>query len=427
MPRQTPTWLKLGIGLAVLLVLAIGLSQWPTPGQRRPRTPPSGTANALNTDAPRLSSDPSADAHSGASYVGDGACVSCHGEIADSFHDHPMGRSLVSISDDLERPGLDEMTFEAGGREYSSSWRDGELIHAEIVRDDDGNETNREEAVIRFALGSGTRGISYLHVRDGGFLFQSPISWYSSGEGRHDLSPDYDRANQHFERPITPECLSCHSGRHQSRGGIGSNQYDDPIFLDHAISCERCHGPGSMHVENLGLASDDGLPLIVNPADLAPKLREAVCWQCHLGEEDHMLRAGASLADFQPGRSIEDFVILMFDERPAGSGSGSISALGHVGQMVASRCFQESEGRLGCISCHDPHQKPDPSDRVAFFRARCLDCHLDPSSCALPEPDRLASTPVDDCSSCHMPAAPMSDIAHTARALHSIPRFNPTQ
>src|SRR4051794_26115540 len=31
-------------------------------------------------------------------YVGDSACTQCHGKIADTYHRHPMGRSLAPIA-----------------------------------------------------------------------------------------------------------------------------------------------------------------------------------------------------------------------------------------------------------------------------------------------------------------------------------------
>ena len=53
------------------------------------------------------------------------------------------------------------------------------------------------------------RGHSYLFADDG-YLFQSPISWYS---GRHvlDLSPGYRDRNSHFDRPVDANCLFCHA------------------------------------------------------------------------------------------------------------------------------------------------------------------------------------------------------------------------
>ena len=45
--------------------------------------------------------------------------------------------------------------------------------------------------------------------------------------------------------------------------------------------------------------------------------------------------------------------------------------------MVESACFKGSTGtgRLGCVSCHDPHERVRPAARDAHYRGRCLQCH----------------------------------------------------
>ena len=52
-----------------------------------------------------------------------------------------------------------------------------------------GRVVARNEAEVKFVLGSGNQGASFLIDRDG-FLFQSPISWYAR-PGRWDLSSGY--------------------------------------------------------------------------------------------------------------------------------------------------------------------------------------------------------------------------------------------
>jgi tetratricopeptide (TPR) repeat protein len=87
--------------------------------------------------------------------------------------------------------------------------------------------------------------------------------------------------------------------------------------------------------------------------------------------------------------------------------------------MYQSRCFRGSAGRLGCISCHDPHVHVGPDERVAYFRDRCLKCHQD-RGCSLPAEERRPRG--DSCIDCHMPPYGSSDVAHTAATDHRVPR-----
>src|SRR5262249_32220694 len=147
------------------------------------------------------------------------------------------------------------------------------------------------EAEVHFAVGSGARARSYAVARDG-YLFQSPLTWYPQG-GRWDLSPSYEVRNQHFSRPITPGCLFCHCN-YADHVPNTLNRYRQPIFHGYAIGCERCHGPGELHVRRREAGEkvagrDD---TIVNPSRLEHSLREAVCQQCHLQGEQRVVCRG---------------------------------------------------------------------------------------------------------------------------------------
>jgi len=292
------------------------------------------------------------------------------------------------------------------------------LVHSEERLDGQGRVVVQVEAEIRYVLGSGERGLSYLVDRDG-YLFQSPIGWYAQ-QKRWDLSPGYATRNQHFERPIEPDCLFCHVNRFEPVAGT-INGYRRPIFHGMAIGCERCHGPGGLHVRNPGPTDDPtGRDLtIVNPRHLEPALREAVCYQCHLQGVYHVERAGRRATDYRPSLPLESFLAVFV---PAARPGGENPAVGHVEQMHASRCYRASRGQLGCVSCHDPHRKPEPAEAAAFYRVRCLACHAD-HGCAKPSAERQARTPDDSCIVCHMPRAPLTDIAHTATTDHRIHRL----
>jgi tetratricopeptide (TPR) repeat protein len=233
--------------------------------------------------------------------------------------------------------------------------------------------------------------------------------------------------------------LFCHSNRALPWEDT-MNRFREPIFAGHGIGCERCHGPGEKHVRGPGVYSmpqegDASVrstlavdPTIVHPGKLTWKLREAVCQQCHLEGEARVLPRGRGLFDFRPGLPLESCWSIFVRASEPGSDR---KAVNHVEQMYLSRCFAGSheDQKLGCISCHDPHQHIAGKRRDGFYRERCLQCHKSDQgaggsvvACALPPAERRLVSKEDSCTLCHMPRYPASDIAHTASTDHRIPR-----
>lgn len=151
-----------------------------------------------------------------------------------------MGRSLIPLGDAKDGPPVSAATgipFESKGVRYTIEHRDGKVLHRATRSDVGGGLLEKIEAEVRYAIGSGTRGITYLIERDG-FLFQSPISWYTQ-EHRWDVSPGYGEFSGQptFERPIQPDCLFCHSNQFHAVAGT-QNHYETPIFQGYAIGCD---------------------------------------------------------------------------------------------------------------------------------------------------------------------------------------------
>jgi predicted CXXCH cytochrome family protein len=119
---------------------------------------------------------------------------------------------------------------------------------------------------------------------------------------------------------------------------------------------------------------------------------------------------------FRPGLPTSDFFLVF--ERTSKLRN---MAVGQVEQMKLSRCYRESNGQLGCTSCHDPHRVPARQELAAYFRRRCLTCH-EQHVCSLPLSARLIRSPDDSCITCHMPALTGRDIAHVATTDHRILR-----
>lgn len=352
-------------------------------------------------------------------YVGDEACASCHSSEAKSYRRHPMGRSLVPIADIISHERFEKEThnpFEQFGFQFQVNRRNEEVFHQQVLHDNQGKELVHREDQIHFALGSGSQGRAYLIERNG-YLYESAISWYSQKQ-IWDLSPGFDE--EHLGgRPISANCLFCHSNRVRPVKG-SQNRFQKPIFRGYSIGCERCHGPGQLHVGKQEQAEVDAGPddTIVNPARLPLPLREAVCQQCHLIGASRILPPDRQPFDYRPGLPLQEYWAI-FVRPPAFT--SNYQAVGQVEQMYASRCFRASNRHLGCISCHDPHSLPPPDEKVAYFRQRCLQCH-ERQSCTTPKSDRQGTSPTDNCIQCHMPRFDTSDIAHTAATDHRIRR-----
>lgn len=383
-----------------------------TPGQKlksEPRPPDEGTAQATRKPSP-----PSHD------YVGSAACAECHAQIAKAYQSHPMAHSLWDVSAAPPIEDYDEKTsFAPDGRHHYSVERDaGTVRHHERLTDEDGETLYDQAAPVAYAVGSGAQGRSYLIDR-GGSLFMSPISWYSNTK-QWGLSPGYKLPHhRRFDRRVTVGCMDCHAGRLNAERG-SDNRFGSPAFLEYAIGCERCHGPGARHVDYQRAPDPDEEDPIVNPARLDPAPREDICAQCHLQGRGRVPHYGQQLGDFRPGQRLEETCVVFVDEARA-EPDGTTRAVSHVEQMRASTCFRESGGRFGCTSCHDPHSQPAESEKWSFYREKCLQCH-ETQGCRVPESERRLREPNDSCVNCHMPRLGGSDVPHTSHTDHRVPR-----
>lgn len=357
-----------------------------------------------------------------AGYVGSNACAECHPKIAESYAAHPMAQSLhpVANAPTVERFDPQPVIDGPGKKKFRVEKSADGIRHHQFALGPDGEALYDQAVDIRYVLGSGKRGRSYIHQRDGK-LFMSPVAWYTQ-KAQWDLSPTYQQGNREgFDRPASDRCLQCHSGR----PNYGSERHGDhlryasPTFREHAIGCERCHGPGEKHIARHRGSQSGGEDPIVNPARLSPAQREAVCNQCHLAGDLQFVRYGRAHGDFRPGDYLGD-IWTIFVEGARADG-GQTVAVSHVQQMQSSRCSQKSEGRLGCISCHDPHAAPPRENRAAFYRARCLKCH-EKQPCSETAARRQAVPANGSCIHCHMPKLNAADVPHTTQTDHRILR-----
>lgn len=385
--------------------------------------------------APTVVRDSGGD-RSASGYLGSEACATCHAEICESYPSHPMSRSTTPAgAEGADHPSRRTSRFIVPGPaetavrlEYRVTEENGELMHREAALDAAGTEICGRSVPVHYTVGSGARGHSYF-IDAGSQLYMSPMSWYA-GAADWDLSPGYDRANEHFERRIMDDCVFCHVGR-AAPSGDREHMFDEerPI-LELGIGCERCHGPGEAHVSYHQAAdqSTSTADPIINPANLDQPYRDDVCFQCHLQGLGRVPHPGHRPFDFVPGQAIADVWTLLMHGTKV-SGDNTTRAVGQAEQMLASRCYVESAGAMSCTSCHDPHSAPSEEERVEFYRSRCLACHSPGVhvECALEPAARLLESNVDSCIQCHMPALAANDIPHTSQTDHRVLRFPGTE
>lgn len=398
-----------------------------------------------------------------AGYVPDAECAKCHRELAESFQGVGMARSFGRAGD----PGVDgarrvedlpsESFFHAPSqRWYQMVERDGRPVFRRWQVDGEGRPINLFEQPVDWVLGSGHRARSYLYADPGGELHLLPVEWYARTEhqeGGWSMAPGFDRQDHlGVLRPVQRECMFCHNAYPGWAPGDDLHGMPDrfPAELPSGIGCQRCHGPGARHVELAagGLGPEEAiLGSIVNPARLAPELRDDVCWQCHMQPSvalPGLRRMGQGDSAYRPGQPLPEFQV-HFDLLETRRSRGDRFEINHHAyRLTQSRCWTQSERRLSCLTCHDPHRKVPPDERIAHYRAACLSCHgeqacgrehgaavaagegaADPADPATHRLLRAAAE--NDCVACHMPPRRTQDVVHAVMTDHRIQRRPPPE
>ncbi|MEZ6107887.1 MAG: hypothetical protein R3B96_17675 [Pirellulaceae bacterium] len=162
----------------------------------------------LSTRANRISraTDRGLGARDWSEFVGSDSCRECHAEICDRYQAHPMAQAMCLASSEaetIEDYAAGEVGFTTAGHLRYEVRRSGDDVwHTEQKLTDDDQSVKWEQSEpVLFAMGSGTRGRSYVLVENGR-MFESPISWYT-GTDQWDLSPGYPpQSHNRFNREI---------------------------------------------------------------------------------------------------------------------------------------------------------------------------------------------------------------------------------
>ncbi len=349
-------------------------------------------------------------------YVGMNTCKTCHVNIHETYIHTGMGRSFDQATPEksFARFGKHQVVYDENSNFYYYPFFKDSTFYITEFRLENGDTIHKRTEQISYIIGSGQHTNSHI-IDENGYIFQAPITFYTQ-ENRWDMAPGFRKENLRFDRLLSPECITCHN-HFPSHVNGSLNKYES---MPTGIECERCHGPGAVHVQQKkqGIIVDTSKQIdytIVNPADLPRDLQMDLCQRCHL-QGVAVLEEGKTFFDFKPGLKHSD-VFNVFLPRYTNSHEQFIMA-SQADRLRESLCFKKSE-KLTCITCHNPHLSVESTDKTNYNKV-CNSCHkgTDKGFCSVSK--IKLEEKENNCVSCHMPRSGSIDIPHVNITDHFI-------
>ena len=376
-----------------------------------------------------------------AKYVGMNTCKLCHQSIYTTFIKTGMGKSLDIATHQKSSADFKNATIydKLSDFNYHAFWQKDSLFFNEFRLEKKDTTHSRIEQV-NYIIGSGQHTNSHLQSKNG-YINQMPMTYYTQKK-YWDLPPGFEGGfNTRFSRKIGLECMSCHNGYPNFVLGSENKYTSIPTGID----CERCHGPGSIHVAQRqdGSKVDTSKYIdfsIVNPAKLSIDLQFDLCQRCHL-QGNAVLKEGKSFYDFKPGQKLSDFISVFLPKYK--NADEEFIMASHADRLKQSACFIKSyeqvknkntlkpyKEAMTCITCHNPHVSVKETNKNVFNDA-CVNCHNQNGKSQLTCTEKTVVKKIKqtsdihfqkniNCVNCHMPLSGSIDIPHVSVHDHYI-------
>ncbi len=381
-----------------------------------------------------------ATASHGANPVGRAVCRECHAKEDRQWQGSHHDLAMQQADDKTVLGDFDDATLTQFGVTSRFFRKDGRfVVHT------DGTDGKLHDYDIAYTFGVYPLQ-QYLVPFPGGRLQVLDIAWDSSpraegGQRWFHLHPDEKIAAGDVLYWTEPNlnwnymCAGCHSTNLKKHYDSATRTYKTS-WSEIDVSCEACHGPGSMHVgrakavaagrdtgaANRGLTvvfgerkavhwtTDDATrkPVRSQPNKSHKEIRG--CARCHS-------RRSQLSDDFVPGQSFMDAYHPALLTQDLYYPDGQIQDEVYVwGSFQQSRMFHQGGGT--CSDCHDPHsaQLRAPGEQV------CYQCHAAARYATKTHHHHQAGSRGSSCVECHMPATTFMGVDRRHDHSFRIPR-----
>lgn len=364
--------------------------------------------------------------HDSVEYVGIEACKKCHADMYQAYIRTGMGKSWDTAN--LQKSALADIQisylYDSKRNLFYQPFWDNNQLKIKEFRIDKGETIYIRTEKVAYVVGSGQHTNSHI-LNINGYLYQVPFTYYTQKK-LLDFPPGFEEGNNsRFNRMIGFECISCHNAYPRPVKGSVNKYYSVP----HGIDCERCHGPGELHVKamesgHIVNTSKEADLTIVNPKRLPPQLADEICARCH-NQGNSVLMEGKTFFDFKPGMKVSD-VLEVFREVYENDDDAFWMET-HPERLKKSKCWQKTRNHpdfkpLSCIDCHFTSGMKHISFKetpVDTFRQKCLNCH-GKGFTQCKENQNTRNAQADNCMTCHLIKTGVMDIPHVIISDHYI-------
>ena len=332
-------WMMAGVLVLFLLVLSACAGPQGPEGISGPPGPPGpeGPQGPVGPEGPAGPPGPAGEGVTGADYVGSQTCGGCHTDLYDIFSNSGHAHALSKVTDG-QVP---------------------EYPYSNLNDPPDGYDWTD----ISYVLG-GYGWQAIFADKDGYIITDAP-----GQSGNVDYQNQYNLANDSLdesagfvsfhagEAELKNDCVACHTTGYSPFGNQDDLAGVVGTWKEVGVQCERCHGPGSLHVKN-----PQGVRMPIDRSSQA-------CGDCHKKDDTGQLYAKDSFINHQQ----------------------QYTELARSKHLV-----------LDCTDCHDVHSgvvQLEQADQ-AVIKTECTNCHYNEATNQKVEIHKNFS-----CTQCHM--APM--------------------